>query len=120
MLVTYLLYDTDISRTNRIALAQADLLVARGHRVRIVTKGLPLTWRTSRAEWMFVDDFREYAPGADEIVVGAESKILDEVTIVDDDVYRERLPRENEPLRVLLAGAWQNQEKGIDDGYGAV
>jgi glycosyltransferase involved in cell wall biosynthesis len=115
MNVTYLLYDTDISRSHRIALAQADLLVGRGHRVRIVTKGLPLTWRTSRAEWVFVDDFRQYNAEADEIVVG-----LDEITIVDDDVYRERLPRENDPLRVLLAGAWQNQEKGIDDGYGAV
>jgi glycosyltransferase involved in cell wall biosynthesis len=117
--VTYLLYDTDISRANRVALAQADALIARGHRVRIVTKGVPLTWRTSRAEWIFVDEFREYNPAADEIVIGAESAILDDITIVDDDLYREKLPVENNPPRVLLVGAYQNPQKGIDDGYGA-
>lgn len=117
--VTYLLYDTDISRANRVALAQADALIARGHSVRIVTKGVPLTWRTSRAEWIFVDEFREYNPAANEIVIGAESAILDDITIVDDDLYREKLPSENNPPRVLLAGAYQNPQKGIDDGYGA-
>ena len=117
--VTYLLYDTDISRANRVALAQADALISRGHRVRIVTKGVPLTWRTSRAEWIFVDEFREYNAGAGEIVIGAESAILDDVTIVDDELYRERLPPENDPPRVLLVGAYQNPQKGIDDGYGA-
>jgi glycosyltransferase involved in cell wall biosynthesis len=38
--------------------------------VRIVTKGLPLTWRSSRAEWIYVDDFRQYDASQDDFVVG--------------------------------------------------
>src|SRR6266852_2890899 len=67
--VTYFMEDTDLSGGIRVQLAQADALVARGHRVRIVTKGLPLTWRTSRAEWVYVDDFRQYDAGHDDVVV---------------------------------------------------
>src|SRR5205085_1018928 len=40
--------------------------------------------------------------------------------IVDDDFFRARTTRENEPLRVLLCGESQADMKGIDDGYGAV
>lgn len=39
-------------------LAQADALIARGHAVTIFTKGLPLTWRSSDAEWEYVEDFQ--------------------------------------------------------------
>lgn len=51
-------------------MVHADALIARGHRVRLVTKGLPLTWRSSRAEWVYVDDFREYDAGDEDFVVG--------------------------------------------------
>ncbi len=51
-------------------LAHADALIARGHRVRLVTKGLPLTWRSSRAEWVYVDDFRQYDASREDFVVG--------------------------------------------------
>lgn len=70
MNITYLLEDTDQSGGVRVMLAHADALIARGHRVRLVTKGLPLTWRSSRAEWFYVDDFRQYDAGEEDFVVG--------------------------------------------------
>ena len=70
MNITYLLEDTDQSGGVRVQLAHADALVARGHRVRLVTKGLPLTWRSSRAEWVYVDDFRQYDASEEDFVVG--------------------------------------------------
>jgi hypothetical protein len=108
MRIVYRLEDTGISRAARVAMAQADALIARGHQVRIVTKGEPVTWRGSEAEWIYVDDFRDYIPDADERV--AEASLLAH-WIVDDDVYRESTPAEHEPPRVLLGDA---------EGYGAV
>ncbi|HSP15774.1 MAG TPA: glycosyltransferase [Thermoanaerobaculia bacterium] len=119
MRVAYLLGETEISATARIVLAQADAWVAAGHQARIVTTALPLTWRSSCAEWIYVDDFREYLPGQGEIVIDAQSEIVRNNPIVDDEFFRQRLPRENEPLRVLLAGGSQADDKGIGEGYGA-
>ncbi len=62
--IAYLMEDTDLSGGVRVQLAQADAMIARGHRVTIFTKGLPLTWRSSEAEWEYVDDFR--GPSYDE------------------------------------------------------
>lgn len=179
--ITYLLEDTDQSGGVRVQLAHADALIARGHRVRFVTKGLPLTWRASRAEWIYVDDFRAYDATGDDFVVGtfwvtvpearrlagdravhlcqgyeggfsayepvrAEieatyalpipklvvSKSLipvcerfsSDVTfigqVVEDEFYRRTVPRENDPLRVLLCGQSQADLRGISEGYGAV
>lgn len=67
--LAYLAEDTALSGGIRVQLAQADALIARGHRVRIVTKGLPLTWRKSRAEWVYVADFSEYDAGDDDFVI---------------------------------------------------
>ncbi|HVR43428.1 MAG TPA: glycosyltransferase family 4 protein [Thermoanaerobaculia bacterium] len=50
-------------------LAQGDELVARGHRVRMVTKGSPVTWRRSNAEWVHVSDLAEYDAGDDDFVM---------------------------------------------------
>lgn len=61
--IAYLMEDTDLSGGVRVQLGQADALIARGHEVTIFTKGLPLTWRASRASWEYVDDFR--APSYD-------------------------------------------------------
>ncbi len=119
MRIAYLLGDTGISATARVVLAQADALVAEGHDVRIVTTGLPLTWRSSRAEWVYVDDFREYSAESGEALVDANSEIVRANPIVDDEFFRGRLPRENDPLRILLAGGAQVEEKGIAEGYGA-
>lgn len=49
--------DTDLSGGVRVQLAQADALLERGHRVSIATKGLPLRWRRSRADWIYVENF---------------------------------------------------------------
>ncbi|MBV8520040.1 MAG: glycosyltransferase family 4 protein [Acidobacteria bacterium] len=70
MNISYLVEDTAQSGGVRVQLMQADALIARGHRVRLVTKGLPLTWRSSRAEWVYVDDFRHYDARDQDFVVG--------------------------------------------------
>jgi hypothetical protein len=113
MHITYLLADTPISGRVRTVLAQADALIARGHRVRIATKGAPVTWRASRAEWLYVDDFG----GIDDEIVLAEPPAGFE--IVDEEVYRARTPRLRQPPRVLLCGASQDETKNLDSGYGA-
>lgn len=69
MNIAYLMEDTALSGGIRVQLAQADALIARGHRVRIVTKGLPLTWRPSRAEWVYVDDFNTYDAREDDLII---------------------------------------------------
>jgi glycosyltransferase involved in cell wall biosynthesis len=70
MKITYLMADTDLSGGIRVQLAHADALIARGHRVRIVTPGLPLTWRATRAEFVYVDKFLDYDASDDDFVVG--------------------------------------------------
>ncbi|HEX7150434.1 MAG TPA: glycosyltransferase family 4 protein [Thermoanaerobaculia bacterium] len=68
--IAYFVPDTEPSGGVRITCAQADALVARGHDVRLVTPGQPLTWRSSRAEWVYVDDFLQYDASGDDFVVG--------------------------------------------------
>lgn len=68
--IAYLVEDTDLSGGVRVQMAQADALIARGHDVRLVTKGLPLRWRATRAEWVYVEDFLQYRPREGEFVVG--------------------------------------------------
>ena len=135
MRIAWLLDDTTISGATRVQLAQADALVARGHQVRLVTPGLPLTWRSSRAEWVYVDELRAYDASEDEVVIAATdeafaiARLLAEGRarriepsfgpVIDEEVFRDRVPPDNEPLRVLLYGASQSERKGISDGYGA-
>ena len=115
MNVTFLLPDTAISSRVRLAMAQADALIGRGHRARIVTEGAPVTWRSSRAEWIYVEELRQY-DAKDDIVVDGAAPFL----IVDDECYRAATPREHEPLRVLLCGPSHEERRAIPDGYGAV
>jgi glycosyltransferase involved in cell wall biosynthesis len=68
--IAYLAEDTALSGGIRVQLAHADALIARGHRVRIVTKGAPVTWRRSDAEFVYVDHFRDYDASGDDFVVG--------------------------------------------------
>lgn len=70
MNITYLMEDTELSGGQRVQLVHADALIERGHRVRIVTKGLPVTWRRSRAEWVYVDHFSQYDAGGEDFVIG--------------------------------------------------
>lgn len=67
--VAYLMEDTDLSGGVRIQLAQADELIRRGHRVTIITKGSPLNWRASAAEWLYVDDFASVDPTPYDVLV---------------------------------------------------
>ncbi len=71
--ITYLVEDTAQSDEANVLLGHADALIARGHRVTIVTKGTPLTWRASRAEWAYVTDFREYDSVHDDFIVATSS-----------------------------------------------
>ena len=144
MNLTYLLDDALPTARNQCVLAQADAFVARGMQVRIVTTSDPVQWRRSRAEWRLVDDLRtatgdvlvaaspetariayDLAPThAIQLVFGDPVDLpiakLPMTPIVDDDVYRTRLPREHEPKRVLLIGASQDESSGVEEGYGAV
>lgn len=70
MNITYFMEDTALAGGNRVMLSQADALIARGHRVRIATKGAPLTWRACDAEWVYLDDLRRYDASDDDFVVG--------------------------------------------------
>ena len=70
MKIAYLAEDTAMSGGIRVQLAHADALIARGHRVRIVTKGAPVTWRRSDAEFVYVDNFLDYDAADDDFVVG--------------------------------------------------
>lgn len=67
--IAYLIEDTAQSGGVRVVMAQADALIARGHRVRIVTKGAPVRWRPSMAEWVHLRDFAEYDAGDDDFVI---------------------------------------------------
>ncbi len=161
MKIVYLAEDTAMSGGIRVQLAHADALIARGHRVRIVTKGAPVTWRRSDAEFVYVDNFLDYDARDDDFVIGtfwitvpsaheiagdkavhlcqgyegaftAYQPIKNEIDaayrlpvtyigqVVDDEFFRERIPPENEPPRVLLSGQSQADLKGIEEGYGAV
>jgi glycosyltransferase involved in cell wall biosynthesis len=68
--ISYLVEDTELSGGIRVQLMQADALIARGHQVRLVTKGSPLTWRSCNAEWVYLDNFYNYDASEDDFVVG--------------------------------------------------
>jgi len=76
MKIAYLLEDTEMAGGIRVAVAHADALVDRGHQVTLITKGGPLTWRRSRAEWRHVESFDEVGAAAFDFVVGTFWKTL--------------------------------------------
>jgi glycosyltransferase involved in cell wall biosynthesis len=114
--VAFLLEDTAIAGTARLVMAHADAMIARGDRVRIVTAGAPPAWRASQAEWVYVDELRDFRPRDGERVLDPASLPI----LVDDELFRSVPTREHDPLRVLLCGAWEKEGHGLDDGYGAV
>jgi glycosyltransferase involved in cell wall biosynthesis len=115
MRLALLLDDTAISGKTRALMTVADTLVDRGHQVRIVTAGTPVTWRSSRAEWVYVDEMAQFTSATNERVIDFAPEML-----VEDEFFRPASSREHEPLRVLLAGSWDCERHGIEDGYGAV
>lgn len=114
--LTWLLEDTAISANARLAMAQADAMIARGHRARIVTAGAPVSWRGSRAEWIYLEELRQYDAREDDFVAEGALPML----IVDDELYRSGPPPERDPPRVLLSGHSGDERHGLADGYGAV
>lgn len=70
MKIAYLLEDTELAGGIRVAVAHGDALTDRGHEVTLVTKGGPLTWRSSRARWLYVRAFEELDANAFDFVVG--------------------------------------------------
>src|ERR1700741_3606401 len=112
----FLLEDASISGTARLVMAHADALIARGEHARIVTAGAPPAWRASNADWVYVDDLRDYRAADDERVVDLAKLPI----IVDDELFRASVPRESDPLRVLLCGSWDKEAHGIEARYGAV
>jgi len=57
--IAYLLEDTAIAGGTRVVAAHGDALTDRGHEVTLITRGGPLTWRSSRARWRHVVTFDE-------------------------------------------------------------
>jgi glycosyltransferase involved in cell wall biosynthesis len=70
MKIAYLLEDTELAGGIRVAVAHGDALTERGHEVTLVTKGGPLTWRSSRARWLYVRAFEELDASKFDFVVG--------------------------------------------------
>jgi glycosyltransferase involved in cell wall biosynthesis len=68
--IAYLLEDTGLAGGIRVAVAQADALVARGHEATVITKGEPLTWRHSHARWEFVSSFEKIDVTRFDFVIG--------------------------------------------------
>jgi glycosyltransferase involved in cell wall biosynthesis len=146
--IAWLIDNTGISGANRVVLALADAMIARGHGCSIVTIDAPLTWRRSGAEWIFVDAWKDFRAAEHDFVIATSpstleatkrakrfayysfdgqipdgvSRVLtpDIATIVDDDVFQQNAPREHQPARVLLSGPSHEERRGIDDGYRAV
>ena len=74
--IAYMLEDTALAGGIRVAVAQADALVERGHDVTLITKGEPLTWRESKAKWQFVTSFEEADASPFDFVVGTFWKTI--------------------------------------------
>jgi glycosyltransferase involved in cell wall biosynthesis len=74
--IAYLLEDTGLAGGIRVAVAQGDALVARGHEVTLITKGEPLAWRHSNARWLFFDSFDAVDPSPFEFVIGTFWKTI--------------------------------------------
>ncbi len=70
MKIAYLLEDTELAGGIRVAVAHGDALTDLGHEVTMVTKGGPLTWRSSRARWLHVRSFEELDARPFDFVVG--------------------------------------------------
>ena len=74
--IAYLLEDTGLAGGIRVAVAQADALLDRGHEIALITKGEPLNWRHSRAKWQYVSSFDDVDTRPFEFVIGTFWKTL--------------------------------------------
>lgn len=74
--IAWLIEDTDLAGGIRVAVAQADALLDRGHETTLITKGTPLTWRASRAKWQYVTSWDEMRVDQFDFVVGTFWKTI--------------------------------------------
>ena len=70
MKIAYLLEDTDLAGGIRVCAAHGDVLTDRGHDVTLITKGSPLTWRSSRAKWRHVETWDEVDARSFDFIIG--------------------------------------------------
>ena len=82
MKIAYLLEDTSLAGGTRVAVAHGDALTDRGHEVTLVTRGGPLTWRDSRAQWLRVERFSDFDAKPYDFVVGTFWTTLHDVYAV--------------------------------------
>jgi glycosyltransferase involved in cell wall biosynthesis len=68
--IAYLFEDTELAGGNRVVFAHGDALTDRGHEVTLVTKGTPLTWRSSHARWLHVGALEDLDPRPFDFIVG--------------------------------------------------
>lgn len=68
--IAFLFEDSGMSGGSRVAIAQADALIARGHSVTCVSRGDRVTWRDSNARWLRVESLDDYDASGDDFVVG--------------------------------------------------
>ena len=77
--IIYFLEDTDLAGGVRIAAAHADALIERGHHVTLATKGGPLTWRKSNAQWLHTASWDDVDLAPYDFVIGTFWKTLFDV-----------------------------------------
>ncbi len=68
--IAWLLEDTELAGGTRVAVAQADAMIDRGHSATLITRGGPLRWRSSRAQWEHVHDWRSVDGRRFDFVIG--------------------------------------------------
>ncbi|HEU4520795.1 MAG TPA: glycosyltransferase [Thermoanaerobaculia bacterium] len=136
MRITWLLDPPPGAELDDLSGVQADALAARGHEVRIIAAERPPSFFGGhRAEWLELEDWRVIELAADDFVIATSPQTarlaadlagrravarLENALVLPEELFRSRAAREHEPLRVLLAGASQLENRGIEDGYGAV
>ncbi|HUJ16262.1 MAG TPA: glycosyltransferase family 4 protein [Thermoanaerobaculia bacterium] len=78
MHIAWLIEQTGITGANRVVLALADAMAARGHTCTIVTTDAPLRWRASSAEWKYIDGWNEMRGSSDfEFVIATSRDTID-------------------------------------------
>ena len=74
MNIAWLIESTGIAGATRVVLALADAMIGRGQECSIVTTDAPLTWRRSSADWIYLDDWKDFR-AADHAFVIATSPL---------------------------------------------
>ncbi len=109
MNIAWLIDSTEIAGSTRAVLALADALVARGHHASIITTGAPLTWRSSSADWEYVDDFAQFDPDAHDLTIVTSPAMLATARAAVPRFawycFESEAPRTDAPVPLLAASA---------------